>query len=124
MKEILQAIIKNGIVDSVIVASDNFANSLPETTVNITDIPNVGSGWKHNKDGTFSHPDTLLSVEDLLIKKTAEEKAWRDSELSTTDKLSQLSDYPKLTEILAYRKLLRDYPLSLDFPNGDRPINI
>jgi len=48
------------------------------------------------------------------------EREWRDSELSRTDGLVKLPDYPN--DLLTYRALLRDYPASLDFPNGDRPL--
>lgn len=123
MKENLIAVIKDGIIDNVIVASDDFANSLTELTVNVTD-KKVGKGWKHNPDNTFSHPDTLLSEDDLLIKKTDEERQWRDSELLNTDKMVTLPDFPKTTELKNYRQDLRDYPDNVDFPNGSRPINL
>ena len=48
------------------------------------------------------------------------ERQWRDSELLRTDKLVVLPDYPE--DLLAYRTLLRDYPSTVDFPNGDRPV--
>ena len=117
-----QAIIINGIVSSIILANDDFANSLSELTINVSDIVEIGVGWKHNLDNTFSHPDTLMSLEDLLTKKTAEEKAWRDSELNLTDKLANIKDYPYYYATISYRENLRNYPTSVDFPNGVRPI--
>jgi len=54
-----------------------------------------------------------------LVK--ASERAWRDSELSRTDILSLLDDYDHKIELSAYRRALKDYPESADFPNGDRP---
>ena len=51
--------------------------------------------------------------------KTDTERAWRDSELLRTDELVKLPDYP--VDLLPYRVLLRDYPASIDFPNGERP---
>lgn len=62
--------------------------------------------------------------EQILADKTTEEKAWRDSELLKTDELAKLPDFPKSVELLQYRQELRDYPASLDFPNGIRPIKL
>lgn len=50
---------------------------------------------------------------------TIKERQWRDAELSRTDKLVKLPDYP--VDLLPYRALLRDYPQQPDFPNGTRP---
>ena len=54
-----------------------------------------------------------------VINKEVEERKWRDSELSRTDSLVMLPDYP--VDLLAYRVLLRNYPDSDNFPNGTRP---
>jgi len=120
MKENLIAIIKNNIVENVIVASDEFANSLNEETVNVTDL-GVGVGWGY-QNGNFIHPDDLLSPEELLDKKTKIEKIWRDYELSSSDFIVPLIDHPKHAAYLVYRQELRDYPQQADFPNGTRPI--
>tara|TARA_R110000868_G_scaffold9742_4_gene47964 strand:+ start:3824 stop:4195 length:372 start_codon:yes stop_codon:yes gene_type:complete len=121
MKENRIAIIKDGIIDNVIIASVEFANTLSDLTVDVTDIE-VGIGWKHNLDNTFSHPDTLLSEADLLIKKTAEEKEWRDSELKASDFIIPLTDHPQHSVYIVFRQELRDYPSQLDFPNSTRPV--
>ena len=44
-------------------------------------------------------------------------RAWRDSELLRTDNLSLRTDFPKKTELAAYRTKLRDWPSTSDFPN-------
>ena len=49
------------------------------------------------------------------------EKIWRDSELLRTDSIMLLPDYPHSTRLKAYRKKLRNYPSSSNFPNGERP---
>ena len=54
-------------------------------------------------------------AEKLADTKT-EERIWRDGELGRTDTLSLLADFPKKTELTAYRKALRDWPASADFP--------
>ena len=48
-------------------------------------------------------------------------RAWRDSELLRTDSLSLLTDFPKKTELAAYRTKLRDWPSTSDFPDT-RPV--
>jgi len=44
-------------------------------------------------------------------------KEWRDSELSNTDSLMLLSDYPYKEQLTAYRQALRDWPSTPEFPN-------
>jgi hypothetical protein len=122
MKENLIAIIKNNIVENVIVASDEFANSLNEETVNVTDL-GVTIGWGY-QNGNFIHPDDLLSPDELLAKRTQIEKKWRDSELSASDFIVPLTDHPKHAAYLVYRQELRDYPQQADFPNGQRPVKL
>ena len=46
-----------------------------------------------------------------------EARGWRDSELIRTDTLSLLADFPKKTELAAYRTKLRDWPSSSEFPD-------
>lgn len=51
--------------------------------------------------------------------KADNERYWRDLELSRTDELVKLPDYP--VDLLPYRVELRDYPAQSDFPDGARP---
>lgn len=120
MKENLIAIIKNNIIENVIVASDEFANSLNEENVNVTDL-GVGVGWGY-QNGNFIHPDDLLSPDELLAKRTQKEKTWRNGELLSTDWIVPITDHPKHAAYLVYRQELRDYPQQTDFPNGQRPV--
>ena len=108
MKENKIAIIKNGVVENVIVASVEFGNSLPDLTIDVTDLE-VGIGWVHNADNSFSHSDVLLSPEELLIKKTKEEKEWRDSELKASDFIIPLTDHPQHSVYIVFRQELRDF---------------
>ena len=55
-------------------------------------------------------------AEKLEMKKL-DERGWRDGELTRTDTLSLLADLPKKTELTAYRKALRDWPSTADFPD-------
>ena len=108
------AIIKEGKVDNIIVASDEFAATLPEETVNVTG-QEVGIGYTY-ANGVFSAPVKTLE------EKTAEEKFWRDSELQASDFIVPLTDHPQHTAYMTYRQELRDYPAQEDFPNGTRPV--
>ena len=65
---------------------------------------------------------TIPTPTEILEQKTAEEKQWRDSELNTTDKLANIKDYPYYYATISYRENLRNYPQTVDFPNGVRPI--
>ena len=54
---------------------------------------------------------------------TAEQKArrWRDDELTRTDTLHLLDDYPNAANLTTYRAALRAWPASSDFP-ATRPV--
>ena len=43
-------------------------------------------------------------------------REWRDSELKSTDWIYPLGDHPKHAAYVAYRKALRDWPSTADFP--------
>ena len=103
------AIIKNGVVDNIIIATTEFGNTLSDTTVDVTSIE-CGIGWPY--DGTnFAAP--VKTTEEL----EAEAREWRDSELSSTDNVAQTPDYPNRDAILVYRQELRDWPSTEDFPD-------
>lgn len=112
--ENLIAIIKEGKVDNVIVASDEFTATLPEETVNVTG-KGVSIGHTY-ANGVFSAPVKTLE------EKTAEEKEWRDYELKASDFIVPLTDHPQHDAYMIYRQELRDYPSQQDFPNGTRPV--
>jgi len=112
--ENLIAIIKEGKVDNVIVASDEFAATLQEETVNVTG-QEVSIGFSYS-NGVFAA--TVKTLEE----KTAEEKFWRDSELQSSDFIVPLTDHPQHAAYMTYRQELRDYPAQSDFPNGTRPV--
>ena len=59
---------------------------------------------------------TLIYEEDLI---TPEQKArtWRDAELTRTDVAATVSDYPNADAYIVYRKSLRAWPSTSDFPN-------
>ena len=112
--ENLIAIIKEGKVNNIIVASDEFAATLSEETVNVTG-KEIGPGYIYS-NGVFAPPVKTLE------EKTAEEKQWRDNELKASDFIVPLTDHPKHSAYMTYRQELRDYPAQSDFPNGTRPV--
>lgn len=112
--ENLIAIIKEGKVDNIILASDGFAATLPEETVNVTG-KGVSIGYSY-ANGIFTAPVKTLE------EKTDEEKKWRDYELKGSDYIVPLTDHPQHAAYMTYRQELRDYPAQSDFPNGQRPI--
>jgi len=69
----------------------------------------------------YYYTPTIPSPTEILEEKTTQEKQWRDSELERTDKLASIKDYPYYYATISYRENLRDYPTSVDFPNGERP---
>ena len=78
------ALIKNNKVDNIIIADMEFANTLSGLAIDVTNIK-AGVGWIYNLDGTFSHPNTLLTQEELDAKEVLEEIAL---ELLKDEKLS------------------------------------
>lgn len=72
-----------------------------------TDISVVGKTYNPDT-GEFYY--TQAQIEEQA-------RAWRDSELSRTDSLMLLSDYPYKEQLTAYRQVLRDWPSTTDFPD-------
>ena len=81
----------NGIVLNTIIASEKFVKA--------------------------SYPNYELVVEDSDAIKRVEEINWRDSELTRTDSLMFLPDYPYKERLTVYRQALRDWTATEDFPN-------
>lgn len=73
-------------------------------------------------EANFEHYEEWVAP--TLPEPTAEEeaRAWRDSELASTDQFVSVTDHPKHAEIIVYRQELRGWPDTNDFPNN-RPIN-
>ena len=102
------AIIKNGVVDNIIIGTTEFGDTLADTTVDVTSIE-CGIGWSYN--GTsFAAP--VKSQEEL----EAEARLWRDNELEATDFIVPTTDYPNHAQWLTYRQQLRDWTTTDAFP--------
>ena len=106
----LVAIIEEGKINELIVASKIQEESLQGEIVNVTG-KEVAIGYSYS-NGVFSAP----------VKTAEEERSWRDSELQSSDFIVPLTDHPQHTAYMTYRQELRDYPLQSDFPNGTRPL--
>ena len=48
---------------------------------------------------------------------SAEARMWRDGELTRTDTLHLLDDYPNAANLTTYRAALRNWPSTADFPD-------
>lgn len=87
-----------------------------------------------DKDGNVTNPGMICNDEQWLAENfdyyekfelpktpplSVEEEArqWRDAELSNTDHVAGISDFPNRNNVLAYRVSLRDWPSTADFPN-------
>ena len=103
------AIIKNGLVDNIVVGTTEFANTLSETTVDVTSI-DCQIGWSYDGVNFTAPVKTTQELE-------AEAKEWRDNELKATDFIVPTTDYPNHEAWLTYRQELRDWPNTNDFPD-------
>tara|TARA_E500000081_G_scaffold139130_1_gene155099 strand:- start:21 stop:332 length:312 start_codon:yes stop_codon:yes gene_type:complete len=67
----------------------------------------------------YSHEDISVepSAEETKAEWEAEARDWRNSELVRTDSLFGLTDHPDHSKIVDYRKALRDWPSTEDFPD-------
>jgi len=70
---------------------------------------------------TATHKLEKRYYDAVFIPTEEGERNWRNSELRRTDLLMLLTDYPNQSELIAYRKKLREYPESRDFPSAARP---
>ena len=103
------AIIKNNVVDNVIIATTEFGDTLSDITVDVTSIE-CAIGWSY--DGTsFAAP--VKSQEEIK----AEARQWRDNELQSTDYIVPLTDHSSHTAFMSYREELRDWPSTDAFPD-------
>ena len=68
------------------------------------------------EDGSFADKQIVVDVEPTDEEKKRIGKAWRDSELENTDWIVPTTDHPKHAAYITYRKALRDWPSTADFP--------
>ena len=68
-------------------------------------------------DHTCELVDESLSEDKIKELKEQEAREWRNSELVRTDILSLLTDHPDYSKMADYRKALRDWPSTSDFPD-------
>ena len=87
-------IVKDGVENQIIGDLDWAKSVYPDHTCEVVDEP---------------------TSEDQTTEQQARE--WRDSELVRTDSLFGLTDHPDHSKIVDYRKVLRDWPSTSDFPD-------
>ena len=87
-------IVKDGVENQIIGDLDWAKSVYPDHTCEVVDEP---------------------TSEDQTTEQQARE--WRDSELVRTDSLFGLTDHPDHSKIVEYRKALRDWPSTSDFPD-------
>ena len=87
-------IVKDGVENQIIGDLDWAKSVYPDHTCEVVDEP---------------------TSEDQTTEQQARE--WRDSELVRTDSLFVLTDHPDHSKIVDYRKALRDWPSTSDFPD-------
>jgi len=87
-------IVKDGVENQIIGDLDWAKSVYPDHTCEVVDEP---------------------TSEDQTTEQQARE--WRNSELVRTDSLFGLTDHPDHSKIVDYRKALRDWPSTSDFPD-------
>ena len=73
------------------------------------------------EDGSFIDKQSVVDVEPTDEEKKRKGKAWRDLELTSTDWIVPVTDHSKHAAYMTYRKALRDWPSTADFPSK-RPV--
>ena len=68
-------------------------------------------------DHTFEVVDRSLSEDQTKELNEQEAREWRNEELMRTDTLSMLTDLTDYSKMADYRKALRDWPTTSDFPD-------
>jgi hypothetical protein len=109
------ALIENGLVVRLIIATMEFANTLEGEKLDVTNIP-CGVGYPV-VNGIVGHPNDLLTEQELLDIKINEAKNWRNNELNKTDWVLPVIDHPQHAQYLTYRQALRDWTDTEFFPN-------
>ena len=71
---------------------------------------------------TEDHSKAISPSAEIVKKEKQEEgRNWRDKELKESDWIVPTTDHPKHAAYITYRKALRDWPSTADFPNK-RPV--
>ena len=68
-------------------------------------------------DHTCELVEESLSEEQQKELENNDARDWRNEELLRTDTLSLLTDHPDYSKMADYRKALRDWPSTSDFPD-------
>tara|TARA_B110000285_G_scaffold183728_1_gene208025 strand:- start:214 stop:519 length:306 start_codon:yes stop_codon:yes gene_type:complete len=74
-------------------------------------------GTEEFVSATFSHYTAFVEPEAPALTAEQEARQWRDQELTRTDTLHLLDDYPNAANLTTYRAALRDWPSTSDYPD-------
>jgi len=122
----LTAIIKNNLVNEIIVGNTTFTSTITSSGDIIKDVTDIecGKRWEYDPDNdTFHNPEHLAISKSYnysgmsLEAYTEKELRWRDLELISTDNLVAVTDHTHYDEWMQFRQDLRDYPQKEGFPN-------
>lgn len=93
------------------ITKDGVSNTIVATMAFAQEVYPTSNGYSH-EDVTI-----MATADEIKVQIEAAAREWRNSELNRTDNLSLLTDFPKKTELAAYRVKLRDWPSTSDFPD-------
>ena len=74
-------------------------------------------GTEEFVSATFSHYTAFVEPEAPTLTAEQEARMWRDEELTRTDTLHLLDDYPNAANLTTYRAALRAWPSTSGFPD-------
>lgn len=87
------------------------------------DFPTLEDAKKEFPEGKFIVvTDQSAQAQADIAAAAVREREWRDAELAKTDTIVDVSDYPNKANMVAYRKELRDWPTTKNFPASPRPV--
>lgn len=67
---------------------------------------------------TDQSPEAQSAIAEAAVR----EREWRDAQLVSTDTVVDVSDYNNKENMVAYRKELRNWPTTANFPSSTRPV--
>ena len=56
------------------------------------------------------------TADEIARANVRQARSWRDGELTATDHITAITDYPQRAAYMTYRTALRDWPSTEDFP--------
>ena len=69
------------------------------------------------EDGSYIDKQIVEAITPTDEEKKATGRTWRNTELTSTDWIVPVTDHPQNAAYITYRKALRDWPSTADFPD-------